>query len=141
MSKSQKLPKLTKAHTIERVKVCAYKMLDGYTPSQIYYMFQEEWGVTPQMVYLYCRQARAQMGKEFVADESSIRKDVIIRYQWLYQLAMRDKRYDQAKQILDSLVKMTQITQLDITTGGKPINTIELVEVRNEIDITPHDEI
>lgn len=115
-------------HRVQRVKICCYELLKGYSPTQIADKFKDEWSLEISTIKAYCRAARRILVKEIITEDSQIREDLIAKYSYLYQLAMERGHFKEARMVLDSVMKLTQYLRLDIVTQGNPINQIEIIE-------------
>lgn len=118
----------------QRVKLCAFGILEGLSTAQIYEKYTESWGMPFRTIQGYVRTAKKIIASEILTEDSEIRHDLIAKYQYLYQKAMNDERYSEARKILDSVAKMTQLFKVDITTKGEPVTTIEIIETRRNED-------
>lgn len=121
----------TKEYKVNRIRKVCYAILEGYTISQIYDMYAEEWGIKMRSIEEYTRVAKKILSSEVLLEEGEIRKDLLMRYGYLFQLNMQKQDYVEARRVLDSVSRVTQTFNFDLTSKGNNINTIEIIEYKD----------
>lgn len=122
-----------KQYVLERIKICAIEQLKGLSAHQIADKYHKEWDVAYKTVYHnYCTEARKLMKEQILTNAEDLRVDLLAKYQFLYFLFMQDGDKYGAKQVLDSVTKMTQTFKFDLTSNGQEIQTIKLIEVKKD---------
>jgi hypothetical protein len=118
----------------ERIITFAKELLSGLSPMQIARKYNDEWKMSIHTIRtLYCREARQYIREELLTDENDIREDLLAKYNELFALNMKNRDYREARQILDSVSRLTQQLNAQINVLGN-IQTINLVEVIREAD-------
>ncbi len=118
----------------ERILTVAKELMTGLSPMQIAQKYRDSWGMSVNTIRtLYCREARLYIKEELLTDEQDIREDLLAKYNELFALNMKNRDYREARQILDSVSKLTQQLNTQINVLGN-IQTINLVEIIREED-------
>jgi uncharacterized membrane protein YgaE (UPF0421/DUF939 family) len=113
----------------ERILTVAKELMTGLSPMQIAQKYRDSWGMSIHTIRtLYCREARLYIKEELLTDEQDIREDLLAKYNELFALNMKNRDYREARQILDSVSKLTQQLQTQVNVLGN-IQTINLIEV------------
>ena len=119
--------KLIKANRINRI---IDLLVRGTRRRDIVLLLSTEWGCSDIWVDKYIYKAKQVIKEQF--DLESI-EDMNAKYDFLYQEALKRKDLKEARAVMDSKQKLKGVvSKIDITTGGKPITTIKLVEVIKE---------
>lgn len=117
-----------------RIRKVAIGLLDGYGINQMYEMYANEWGVSLMTMKNYQRVAKKIIGEQIATTETEIRNDLVSKYHYLYQLNMEKGNLIEARRVLDSMTKLTQTFKFDVTSKGNRIETIEIVEFKDNED-------
>lgn len=118
----------------ERLLHVARDLMVGLSPITIAKKYADEWNVSTSTIRVYyVKEARKIIREELLTDETDIREDLLAKYSHLYMLNMKNGDFKEARQILDSVSKLTQTLVSNVTVMGN-IQTINLVEVIREDD-------
>lgn len=117
--------------TLEREFFAADCILAGNTLQQIHRKFNEKYEkeFNIQTIQNYLKEARKKITNELFANDKEIAQDVLAKYMWLYGKATEKEDFREARNVLDSIVKLTQRVQLDVTSAGEKLNMPEIIEV------------
>ena len=110
-----------------RTKIVAQELLAGKSNQWIAERYCEEWGI--QHITPYLSRAKAKIKRDMSwGTDDDIRTDLLTKYNYLYSKLVEEKKYGQARQVLDSVASM--LTKLNINVGiSGNIETIEIVKV------------
>jgi hypothetical protein len=126
----KKINSPTKAERILRLEQVHNALMQGRSRVSICNEFSEKWGVSFHSIDRYINAVK----KHYKIDLSNIQDDLLQHYRDLLQRAIRDRDYKLEKSILDSIAKMTVVTQrTDVTSAGQPITiSIKLTDDEEE---------
>lgn len=132
-------------HIKARIRLVMEELVCGLSPHNIWMKWGRDWDISLSTIHQYSVIARKLIATELLQKDSDIRNDLLAKYNHLYKKSYEAGKLQQCKEILDSITRLTQRVQLDITSGGEPIQTIRLIEVQSgdeiqQIPITPHEE-
>lgn len=125
--------------TLERIYFVADLLLAGNNYPSIFKACQDKYdkGLNEYTIRNYIKKARELITDELLADQQNIASDILAKYFWLYQKATEKQDYKEAKNVLDSITKLTQKVQVDITSNGETLKlpeVIEIIQVKRVVD-------
>jgi len=119
--------KSTKAEYNERLSYTAELIGKSLFRYQIVEELQSKYDISIAMCDKYIGEVYQSIKENY----KDIGEELMTQYQILRQKAMENNDYFLAKQITDSIAKLTVLKEqkIDITTAGQPISVIKIVEV------------
>ncbi len=110
--------KSTKAEYNERLSYTAKLIGEGKYRYQIVEILTTQYDISVAMADKYIGDVYENARESY----KNSGEDLLARYNELYQKAIDDDNKKLAKEILDSITKLTQVKKVDVTTNGESIN-------------------
>lgn len=105
-------------------------MVKGSKRQDIVLLLSTEWNCSKIWVDKYIKKAKEVLREQL--DNETI-DNMNAKYDFLYQEALKNKNYKEARAVMDSKQKLLGIvSKLDITSGGEPINLKQLFTFEND---------
>lgn len=119
---------------LRRIQTVALEIMNGKSPGQIHETYGAEWQVKYDTIRtVYMVDARQFIASQILTDDADIRIDLLAKYNHLYQLNMIKGDHKEARMVLDSVAKVTQLISPQMTIFAN-IDTIKLVEIQRAED-------